>query len=71
LELGQGGLLAGTAAATLLGKPCPAALPVAFDPPVHRIVVDAEHLGGLGLGHAVQHRPDGPAAQRRLRRRRQ
>jgi len=71
LGLGQGGLLAWTAAAALLGKPCPAALPVALDPPVHRIVVDAEHLGGFGLGHAVQDRSDGPAAQRCLRRRRQ
>jgi len=34
---GKGHLLAGTAAATLLSKPGPAALPVTSDPAVHRI----------------------------------
>jgi hypothetical protein len=57
-------------AATLLNKPCPASLPVASDPTVDGIAVDAEHPRGLGLGHVVQHRSDDPGALRRLRRRR-
>jgi hypothetical protein len=71
LGFGQGGLLTRTAAAALLSKPCPATLPVASDPTVDRIVVDAEHPRRLSLGHALQHRSDGPAAQRCLRRGRQ
>jgi hypothetical protein len=71
LGFGQGGLLTRTAAAALLSKPCPATLPVASDPAVDRIVVDAEHPRRLSLGHALQHRSDGPAAQRCLRRGRQ
>ena len=35
-------------------KPVPAALPVALDPAVDGVVVDPEHPGGLGLGHAPQ-----------------
>jgi hypothetical protein len=68
---GQGGLFAWTTTATPLTKPGPATLPVAFDPPVDRIVVDAEHSSGLGLGHALQHRSNGPGTQRCLRRGRQ
>jgi hypothetical protein len=71
LVLGQGGLLAWTTPATPLGKPGPATCSVAFDPAVDGVVVDAEHPRGLGLGHALQHRSDGPGAQRCLRRRRQ
>jgi hypothetical protein len=71
LRFREGRLLARTATATLLGKPLEATLPVAFDPAVDGVVVDAEHPGGLGLGHAIQHRPDSPVAQRCLRRGRQ
>jgi hypothetical protein len=39
-----------------------------LDPLVDGVVVDAEHPRGLGLGHAGQHRSDGPVTQRRLRR---
>jgi hypothetical protein len=60
LRFGQGGLFAWTAIAAPFGKPVPAVVPVAFDPPVDGIAVVAEHSRGLGLGHAVQHRPDGP-----------
>jgi hypothetical protein len=49
LGFGEGGLLAWTATATPFGKPLPAALPVALDPPVDGGVVDAEHPRGLGL----------------------
>jgi hypothetical protein len=59
-------LLPWTAAATLLTKPWPAALPIAFDPAVDGVVVDAKDPGDLRLGHAVQHRSDGPVTQRRL-----
>jgi hypothetical protein len=71
LRFGQDGLLAWTATAAPFGKPLPAALPVALDPLVDGVVVDAEHPRGLGLGHAIQDRSDGPVAQRRLRRGRQ
>jgi hypothetical protein len=71
LGFGQGGLLTRTAAAAPLRKPRPTALPVAFDPAVHGVVVDAEHPRRLSLGHALQHRSNGPAAQRCLRRGRQ
>jgi hypothetical protein len=67
LQFREGGLLAWTAAAAPLSKPCPATLPVAVDPAVDGVVVDAEHPGGLGLSHAVEHRSDGPVAQRCLR----
>ena len=71
LGFGEGRLLAWTATATLLGKPLEATLPVAFDPAVDGVVVDAEHPRGLSLGHAIEHRSDGPVAQRCLRRGRQ
>jgi len=71
LGFGPGGLLAWTATATLLTKPRPTALLVASDPAVDRVGMDPEHPRGLGLGHAVQHRLDGPGAQRRLCRGRQ
>jgi hypothetical protein len=66
LGLGEGGLFAWTATAAPFGKPVPAALPVALDPPVDGVVVDAEPPRGLGLGDAVQHRSDGPGTQRCL-----
>jgi hypothetical protein len=50
----------------LLGKPLEATLPVALDPAVDGVGMDPEHSRGLGLGHAVQHRSDGPVAQRCL-----
>jgi hypothetical protein len=71
LRFGEGRLLARTAPATLLSEPCPAALPVASDPAVHRIGMHPEQPRGLGLSHAIQHRSDGPIPQRRLRRSRQ
>jgi hypothetical protein len=71
LRFGQGGLFTWTATAAPFGKPVPAALPIALDPAVDGMVVDAEHSRGLRLGHAVQDRSDGPAAQRCLRRGRQ
>ena len=71
LALGQGRLFTPTAAATLLGKPREATLPIASDPAVHRVGVDPKHPRGLGLGHPVQHRLDGPVTQRGLRRSRQ
>jgi hypothetical protein len=67
LLLAEGRLLAWTATATLLSKPCPAILPIASDPPVDRVVVDPEHPRGLGLSHPVQNRLDCSFAQRRLR----
>jgi hypothetical protein len=66
LQFREGGLLAWTAAATPFAKPSPATLPIAADPAVDGVVVDAEHPRGLGLGHALQHRSDGPGAQRCL-----
>jgi hypothetical protein len=68
LRFGQGGLFTWTATAAPFGKPLPTALPVPLDPPVDSVVVDAEHPRGLGLGHAVQDRSDGPVTQRCLRR---
>ena len=68
LRFSKGRLLACAAVAAPLRKPVPAALPIAFDPAVHRVGMHPEHPRGLGLGHAVQHHPDGPFAQRRLRR---
>jgi hypothetical protein len=66
LRFGEGGLFAWTATAAPLRKTGPATLPVALDPSVDGVVVNAEHSGGLGLGHAVQHRSHGPVAQRCL-----
>jgi hypothetical protein len=68
LGFGEGGLFAWTATAAPFGKPCPAAFPIALDPPVDGVVVDAEHSRGLGLGQAIQDRSDGPVAQGCLRR---
>ena len=64
-------LVAGAVAAATghltAGELVAAALPVAFDPAVHRVGMHPEHPRGLGLGHVVQHRLDGTFAQCCLR----